>query len=171
MIERPSSLRYLKIIRQSRDDKARLLETTPWLLDLSYQSISDIAYYMEGYSLRDGNVLFTEGDDEAYLVVIVSGEIDIIKQDSSQTSQLVSTIREGKVFGEMSLLDGEPRSATAVAKGEAMIYVLTKERFRLLQKEEPAAALSVALKMAKALSQKLRQTTGQWVELVNEKNG
>ena len=171
MIKRPSSLRLLKMVRQSTDDRASILESTPWLLDLTYKKIRDIAYYMEGYSLRDGNVLFEEGDDEAYLVVIVSGDIDITKLDSTQTSKFVTTLREGRVFGEMSLLDGEPRSATAIAKGETMIYVLTKERFDILQKEEPEAALSVTLKMAKAISQKLRQTTGQWVELVNEKNG
>ena len=171
MIKRPSSLRLLKMVRQPTDARASILEATPWLLDLSYKKIRDIAYYMEGYSLRDGNILFEEGEDDPYLVVIASGEIDILKLDSTQNSQLVTTLREGRVFGEMSLLDGEPRSATAIARGETMIYVLTKARFLIFQKEEPETALSITLKMAKAISQKLRQTTGQWVELVNEKNG
>lgn len=170
MIELPSSLRHLKAVRQPKEDKAAVLEAIPWLMDMQYREVRDLAYYIEGYRLRDGNVLFHEGDDEPYLVIIVSGTMDIIKQDSSQNPQLVASLKEGKVFGEMSLLDGEPRSATAVAKEEVVIFVLTKERYQSLQKIEPSVALRVTLKMAKAISQKLRQTTGQWVELVNEKN-
>ena len=170
MIELTSSLRFLKAVRQSKDQKATVLEAIPWLMDMQYRELRDLAYYIDGYKLREGSVLFQEGDQDPYLVIIVSGFIDIIKQDSNQTPQLVATLREGKVFGEMSLLDGEPRSATAVAKDEVTIFVLTQERYESLQKMEPAVALRITLKMAKAISQKLRQTTGQWVELVNEKN-
>lgn len=170
MIELTSSLRFLKAVRQPKDQKATVLEAIPWLMDMQYRELRDLAYYIDGYQLREGSVLFQEGDQDPYLVIIVNGSIDIIKQDSSQMPQLVATLKEGKVFGEMSLLDGEPRSATAVAKDEVTIFVLTKERYESLQKMEPAVALRITLKMAKAISQKLRQTTGQWVELVNEKN-
>lgn len=171
MIELKSSLRFLKAVRQPKDQKASVLEAIPWLMDMQYRELRDLAYYIDGYLLREGSVLFQEGEQDPYLVIIVNGSIDIIKQDSSQNPQLVATLKEGKVFGEMSLLDGEPRSATAVAKDEVTIFVLTKERYESLQKMEPAVALRITLKMAKAISQKLRQTTGQWVELVNEKNG
>ena len=170
MIELTSSLRFLKAVRQPKDQKATVLEAIPWLMDMQYRELRDLAYYIDGYQLREGSVLFQEGDQDPYLVIIVNGLIDIIKQDSNQMPQLVATLKEGKVFGEMSLLDGEPRSATAVAKVEVTIFVLTKERYESLQKMEPAVALRITLKMAKAISQKLRQTTGQWVELVNEKN-
>ena len=170
MIELTSSLRFLKAVRQPKDQKATVLEAIPWLMDMQYRELRDLAYYIDGYQLREGSVLFQEGDQDPYLVIIVNGLIDIIKQDSNQMPQLVATLKEGKVFGEMSLLDGEPRSATAVAKDEVTIFVLTKERYESLQKMEPAVALRITLKMAKAISQKLRQTTGQWVELVNEKN-
>ena len=171
MIELKSSLRYLKAVRQPKDQKASVLEAIPWLMDMQFRELRDLAYYIDGYLLREGSVLFQEGEEDPYLVIIVNGSIDIIKQDSSQNPQLVATLKEGKVFGEMSLLDGEPRSATAIAKDEVTIFVLTKERYLSLQKMEPAVALRITLKMAKAISQKLRQTTGQWVELVNEKNG
>ena len=171
MIELTSSLRFLKAVRQPKDQKATVLEAIPWLMDMQYRELRDLAYYIDGYQLREGSVLFQEGDQDPYLVIIVNGSIDIIKQDSNQMPQLVATLKEGKVFGEMSLLDGEPRSATAVAKDEVTIFVLTQERYKSLQKMEPAVALRITLKMAKAISQKLRQTTGQWVELVNEKNG
>ena len=170
MIELTSSLRFLKAVRQPKDQKATVLEAIPWLMDMQYRELRDLAYYIDGYQLREGSVLFQEGDQDPYLVIIVNGSIDIIKQDSNQMPQLVATLREGKVFGEMSLLDGEPRSATAIAKDEVTIFVLTQERYESLQKMEPAVALRITLKMAKAISQKLRQTTGQWVELVNEKN-
>ena len=171
METRPSSLRHLKAVRQPKNIKAEVLEAIPWLIDIPFQLVRDLSYYLDGYKLRKGNILFSEGDKEPYLVIIVEGSIDIIKMDSHQTPQLVTTLREGKVFGEMSLLDGEPRSAQAQAREEVMIYVLTQERYQTMQKVEPVIALSLTLKMAKAISQKLRQTTGQWVELVNEKKG
>ena len=169
MVERPRSLRRLRAARHTKVEKTNTLETIPWVMDLPYKQIKELAYYLEGYQLRQGNVLFNEGEAESYLVIIVSGGIDIIKLDSSQNPQLVTILKEGKVFGEMSLLDGEPRSAQAAAREDSVIYVLTKEKYNEMKSMEPEVALSITLKMAKFISQKLRQTTGQWVDLVTEK--
>ena len=169
MQERPRSLRRLRAARHTKAEKTNMLETIPWVMDLPYKQIKDLAYYLEGYKLRQGNILFNEGDSESYLVIIVTGGIDIIKMDSSQNPQLVAILKEGKVFGEMSLLDGEPRSAQAIAREDSIIYVLTKEKYDSMKTMEPVVALNIALKMAKFISQKLRQTTGQWVDLVNER--
>ena len=169
MVERPRSLRRLRAARHTKAEKTNILETIPWVMDLPYKQIKDLAYYLEGYQLRQGNILFNEGDSESYLVIIVSGSIDIIKLDSAQNPQLVTILKDGKVFGEMSLLDGDPRSAQAVAREDSVIYVLTKEKYTDMKSMEPEVALNITLKMAKFISQKLRQTTGQWVDLVNER--
>ena len=144
------------------------LECIPWTMDLVYDELFSLGGYLASYQLPAGKVLFDEGSREPYLVILIEGKIEILKLDSTMCLRLVTTLRDGKVFGEMTLMDGEPRSATARAKEDSVIYVLTKENYRFMQEQDPRLALIITLKMAKFVSQKLRQTTGQWVEMIEQ---
>ena len=66
----------------------------------------------------------------------------------------------GKTFGEMSLVDGEPRSASVLADEKTTLIVLTADDFARLASEIPRLAIKVLLKISKLLSQRLRHTTG-----------
>jgi CRP-like cAMP-binding protein len=67
----------------------------------------------------------------------------------------------GRAFGEMSVIDAEPRSATLVAREPGLLMVLTGESFASLSDEHPRVALNLLQRMARSLSQRLRQTSGQ----------
>ena len=64
----------------------------------------------------------------------------------------------------MSLIDGEPRSATAVAESNCVLLVLTRERLDQLATKAPGLAYKVLLLLARLISQRLRQTSGKFVE-------
>ncbi len=78
----------------------------------------------------EGTVVFTEGErgDHAYLVQ--SGTVEI-RTGSGENSRLVDIIGEGEFFGEMALVDDEPRSATAVAHEYLICAVFTREEIRM----------------------------------------
>ena len=101
------------------------------------------------------------------MVIVYTGRVDIFKETSGEGQQVISSMREGKVFGELSLLDRGPRSAGARARKDSVIYALSSENFDKMQVENPRMALLLALKICRIVSQRLRQTTGQWVELLN----
>lgn len=161
------SLDKLDKYRQAKSDIVDFIEYLSWAQELEYREVFNLAGYFQAYTIQKNQTLFLEGSIESYMVIVVKGQISIVKDTSESSMQVINTMRSGKVFGELSLLDGYPRSATARAQSNSIIYVLTMEEYLKMQKENPRIALFLVLKMARITSQRLRQTTGQWVELLS----
>lgn len=108
----------------------------------------DLARMVEGENVdySDGRVVFIRGDagDKAYIVE--SGRIDI-----REGGRIIEAMRPGEIFGELALIDGEPRSASAVAVGPTRLIVLERDRFFALLRENEDFALGVMRLMARRL--------------------
>ena len=161
------SLNDLRLHRHTKSDIADNIEYLPWLEDLDYQDIFQMAGYFKAYTLEKGQILFEEGSHEFYMVIVYSGRVDLFKETSDEGQRVIGTMRAGKVFGELSIFDQGPRSAGARARVDTIIYALSDESFNKMKSENPKVALTLALKVCRIVSQRLRQTTGQWVELLN----
>lgn len=161
------SLSSLRLYPHTKSDIADNIEYLPWLQDMDFKDIFEMSGYFKAYSLDKGQTLFDEGSDDSYMVIVYTGRVDIVKETSDEGQKVIGTMRDGKVFGELSLLDRGPRSAGAKAQKESVIYALSAENFDKMQFENPRLALTLALKICRIVSQRLRQTTGQWVELLN----
>ncbi|MFP4379762.1 MAG: cyclic nucleotide-binding domain-containing protein [Candidatus Sumerlaeia bacterium] len=69
------------------------------------------------------------------------GQVGVFKEDSRKDQRRITSLGRGHVFGEMSLIDGEPRSASLYAKSDTVILlVMSKENFRELLEESPRSA-------------------------------
>ena len=105
----------------------------------------------EPKSFSAGDVVFTDGDlSNGYMYTVLDGEIELLKQGS-----VLETVGVGGVFGEMAILDHEPRSATAIAKTTCRLAAISEARFKALVAEHPKFALG----MLKLLTERLRRTT------------
>ncbi|MBL8516534.1 MAG: cyclic nucleotide-binding domain-containing protein [Betaproteobacteria bacterium] len=93
-----------------------------------------------------GHTLFSEGDSGQDMYVLVTGRMDIRIKDT-----IVESAAPGAIIGEMSLIDGAPRSATAVAREECTLIAIDKMRFRQMTREVPDFALNVMKGMADRL--------------------
>jgi CRP-like cAMP-binding protein len=109
-------------------------------------------------------VLFFEGDKNAFLVLIIKGNVHVVKFDSQRNPKKITTLGPGKTIGEMSIIDGEPRSASAVTAVASTLMVMTAEKFNRLMDEQPRVALVLVQKIAKLMSQYLRQTSGRLID-------
>ena len=108
--------------------------------------------------------IFREHDPEKYLCVIAEGRVDILKDSGEQTSEVLARFKSGHVFGEMALIDGQPRSASAVARKSTLLFILSQERFQALIDEEPHTAIAIILKFSEVMIMRLRLTSGQLVK-------
>ena len=99
-----------------------------------------IVKYMFSYDYDSGAYVFKEGAHGAYMFFIVSGEVEIIKQFDT-AKHIIAKLGTGRSVGEMSLIDGAPRSATARAKTALKLIVLKREDFNKLNAEHPAIAV------------------------------
>jgi len=134
------------------------------LPDFTGREIEALASYTELFRAGAATVIFEEGAREAYMAFLVSGEVEIRKSDAHGASHVLATLGSGKLLGEMSLVDSETRSASAVALRDSMLLVLTEAEFERLLDELPRLGAKLALALARLLSGRLRMTSGRLVD-------
>ncbi len=116
-------------------------------------SAEDVAKILErGITIRvaKGETVFYKGSYGSQLYVVLGGRFSV--RDGSKT---IATLREGAMFGEMAVLNKEPRSASVVALEDAHLFVLTETTFKgLLTKR---VAVQMLLNIVRTLSHRLRE--------------
>jgi CRP-like cAMP-binding protein len=89
-------------------------------------------------TFRAGEAIFSAGDVGDCMFVIVEGEVHIHINDT-----VVDRLNAGSIFGEMALIDGEPRSGTAVAATDCKLAAIGEKRFLRLIEQTPRFALQI----------------------------
>jgi CRP/FNR family transcriptional regulator, cyclic AMP receptor protein len=146
--------------------RAELLDGTRWANDFAWPEIESIASHLATQRRVKGEVLFKEGDPDPSMFIIVRGSVSILKQDAAASSTLLARLGPGQTLGEMALLDGWPRSATCVAAEDLVLLVFKRAELDRLLEDKPKLGVKVLLKLARFLSQRLRQTSGTLAELI-----
>ncbi|MFO7751121.1 MAG: cyclic nucleotide-binding domain-containing protein [Desulfobacteraceae bacterium] len=142
---------------------AELLERTKWANEFSWEQICTIARSIKAVKAKQDRVIFREGDLEKSMGIIVAGAIDIYKQ-GDRGMKKITTLHMSQTFGEMALVDDEPRSATGIANQSSVIFFLTRARLVAIADENPSLGFKLLWKISKIISQRLRSTTGKLVE-------
>jgi CRP/FNR family cyclic AMP-dependent transcriptional regulator len=115
-------------------------------------------------TFQDGQVIFEEGSNGDWIYVVDEGEVEISKKVGGQRI-VVETLDEGDVFGEMAYIDKEPRSATATAKGTAVVGIIDRDFF-----DSEFNKISADFqKILKTVAFRLRKVTQKSVEPQDEK--
>ncbi|HEC79311.1 MAG TPA: Crp/Fnr family transcriptional regulator [candidate division WOR-3 bacterium] len=113
--------------------------------------------------LNPGDVLFEEGDKGDVMYLIREGKIKITK-GKGEDEKVLAVLKEGDFFGEMAIIDGSPRSASAIATTPVSLLVIDKETFKSKIKENPLIEY-----VLETLSRRLR-TTDEQIRLLTIKS-
>lgn len=148
-------------------ERAVLLDETRWAREFTWQEIEQLAQFLHRYTATSGAVLVAEGGTESFLAIILHGRAAVERRDASNQPQRLAVLGPGHTFGEMSLLDGEPRSATVRAIADTMLLVLTQESYAMLIEQQPRVAVRLVSQLATLLSARLRQTTWGLLEALS----
>lgn len=109
---------------------------------------------------RPGTVLFEEGQPGDYMYVVQSGEVEI-RRMVGETERVLAVLPAGEFFGEMAILNGRPRSATAVVRTDSRLLVIEGKTFEAMLRARP----EIALRIIKSLATRL-ESANQHVELL-----
>jgi CRP/FNR family cyclic AMP-dependent transcriptional regulator len=148
---RPSQPDYPLMIRTN------FLKKISLFADLTETELQALAKELSRAQFKKGDAIFYEGDPGQMLYIVESGNIRIYLQceDGQETSVTVCT--SGDIFGELAVIDGLPRSASAIAMEDSVVLGLNREQFREYTRRYP----QVAFNFLKALSVRVRSSTQQ----------
>ncbi len=135
--------------------KIESLKNIPIFSSLSEMHLEELSKIMLEKTYRKNQVIFDQGDPGNSLIVIKSGLVKISLVDSNNHEFIIKTFSVNDFFGEMSLLDGGSRSATATAVEDTQALIIFRENFISLIQKTP----SMTLGMLTELSSRLRTTT------------
>lgn len=122
---------------------------------VSLAELENLSRAVEVAEYSDGTLLFDKGDDGDAMYLIESGAIDVLALDHAGQEKHLRTFIAGEVVGDFAVLDGEPRSARARAKGSLSVLVLRREVFQMFIQSRPQVMLVVLT----VLAERARYTT------------
>jgi CRP-like cAMP-binding protein len=135
------------------------------LKQMDREALGRLAAVLEAKEYAEGQTVFAEGDPGDSMYFIVRGRIRIEKsvQATGALRKVLAVLEEGDYFGEMALLDQKPRSAAAVAAGNARVLRLSKAAFDRIQRENTTAGMSVLFAMIRTSSERIRRLSSHLV--------
>jgi uncharacterized membrane protein len=128
-----------------------LLAGVPLFERLAEEERALLAAQLDDVSFEPGQVVFKRGDPGGSIFIVVSGAVEIFVEDTTGQRIVFETAKAGDFFGELSLLDGDPRSASSVALEPTRTVRLDRSDLELLFRRHPTAAMDVLAVIGKRL--------------------
>ena len=125
-----------------------LLATVPIFSALNANVLDELLSRMTKRSYQKNNMILMEDEFGDTFFIIAGGSIKITRVSEDGREVILAMLGEGEFFGEMSLLDGETRSANAIAIEESKVLILKRHDFLLFLERFPKIAISLLTEMA-----------------------
>ncbi len=125
--------------------------------ELSPAELEPVKHLIFERTFKAGSTLFLEGMKGEVFYLVKQGTVEILKKKESQDVR-IATLGPGQFVGEMSIIDDEPRSATAKVVDDAILFIVTKKCFQDIMRATPEGANKILLAILKIVNQRLRDT-------------
>lgn len=148
--------------RKKEDDSMeKLLSGVPIFSQLTSRELRQVGSIVHRRQYSTGEFVFTQGDPGLGMYVIEDGKVEIIFRDDAGTEKKLAVLIDGDFFGELSLLDESPRSATAIAKSESKIIGFFRPDLIELLSRSPKLGTKILFKLGEVIGTRLRVTNEQ----------
>lgn len=125
--------------------------------------IEALCKFMHCYAAPRDAELLNEGDVGGYMLIILSGEVDVRKKNPQGEFVTIATVYPGDTLGEMALIDGSPRSALCVTRQPTDFAVMTRDDFNEVLIAHPRLANKLLIRLAQILVGRLRASAQRLV--------
>lgn len=141
--------------------KIELLQTVSIFWDLKSKELGYIAEKMVARHYDNGNYIFLEDSDGEQCFFVLEGSVKVTRLSKDGREVILAMLNEGDFFGEMSLLDGESRSANVIALEKTEVLTLDRRDFLDVVNDYP----QIAVQLLKELAGRLRKSDRQIASL------
>ncbi|MFT3706509.1 MAG: cyclic nucleotide-binding domain-containing protein [Archangium sp.] len=145
---------------------ATFLRSVPVFHDLKGPSLDILFEFLEERKWDVGEHICNEGELGRTLYVIREGEVEVLRRSSKGNNQSIVKLGPGECFGEMTLVELQPRSATCVVRKKAVTYSLTNLDLWNLYKSDNFAYVIILQNICRMLSRRLRKADSRIVEFL-----
>lgn len=145
----------------------KLLRDIPFFSDLSDNELSTVSKVTKKKDFKLGDTIFRESEDGASLYIIKKGEVKACKTAPDGELFTLTIMKDGDIFGEMSFLDGRPRSATVVAVSDLETYMIDKAEFETLVDGNPRIIYKLLKNIVFTIHSIVRGMNSRYIEMIN----
>jgi CRP/FNR family cyclic AMP-dependent transcriptional regulator len=136
------------------------------LQDLSDEDLDKLATYCEMRTMNEGTTVFIENMPGEALFLITQGSIRISKMFAEGDEKTLVALGPEDVFGEMAVIDGLPRSATARVAENAELISLKKKDLERLCSEDATLALMLVSNIVRVFSKRVRESSEEYRDML-----
>ena len=141
--------------------KIELLQSVSIFWDLNEDELGHIADKMVAKHFENGNYIFLEDSEGEQCFFVLEGSVKVTRLSKDGREVILAMLNEGEFFGEMSLLDGESRSANVIALEKTKVLTLDRNDFIEVVNDYP----QIAVQLLKELARRLRKSDRQIASL------
>lgn len=142
-------------------EKIELLQSVSIFWDLNEGELGHIADKMVSKHFENGNYIFLEDSEGEQCFFVLEGSVKVTRLSKDGREVILAMLNEGDFFGEMSLLDGESRSANVIALEKTKVLTLDRNDFIEVVNDYP----QIAVQLLKELARRLRKSDRQIASL------
>jgi CRP-like cAMP-binding protein len=142
------------------------LESIFLFAELTEEELAKVAAVLKKKSYSKGDKIFSENEPGGQLHIIQSGEVTITRVIREGQQQNLSNLSQGMYFGIVSLIDGQPHSATATASTDTKLLVLNRDDFYQLARENPACGTKILRGLVHSLCQYMRHINEKFMDML-----
>ena len=151
----------------SQVDFSKLL-ASPLFTGLARQEIEYLSSIFTSTQVSKGMTVFIENMPGESLYIINQGAVQISQMLAEVAEQTLIALGPGEVFGEMAVIDGGSRLATARIIEDTILYSLNRKSFNILASEKPRLGLQLTLNIVRIFSVKLRTAKKDYRTMLND---
>lgn len=164
MNDRFSGLAYLGDATSFVDRILEIIEHIRLFEDFERKEIAVLAPHLRCYRAPPGATVIREGDEGDFMVILLDGRCEIVRNGPSGTPQRIGLAGPGKILGEMSMIDGEPRFASCIALDHTVFAMLDRDSLSRIIADDPRLGIKLLLELVLLLSQRLRSASAKLVQ-------
>ena len=112
--------------------------------------------------MKKGQVIFREGNQSDFAFIIENGQIEVSRKRPDGNVEVLDILGKNEIFGEIGMIDGGPRSATATALENSKVTMISRGDLNTMSKKDPKAWLPIV----KAMSARLRRSTSRGKKII-----
>ena len=139
------------------NERSEALRAIPLFAALDGSVLDEIANLLIDRKFPKDAVIFEEGSVGDYMYLIRDGQVKVTKMSDDGREKILEMLEPGDFFGEMSLLDREPRSASIKTTSACLLLALSRQDFLDLLRQNPDASME----MIRVMSHRIRETDEQ----------